>query len=222
MEALAVQEYVTILERYNRGVYYPVLTKADLVIDSEPQNPYRAKYMLLKAMCMGQMSPNKQELLPVLERLVKEYPATDEAKRAQEMIEVIKNGYSQNIEVDFNKKSSFIFDDKAPQWVIVFLDKNESANMGKTKVADFNKEFFSRDKLKVSSKIYGDDQSIILVQEFPTDLKAKEYIRIFKQTRKHLLDLQKAKILVITQENMKILFETKKLAEYELFHDENY
>lgn len=222
MEALAVQEYVTILERYNRGIYYPVISKADMVIDNEPQNPYRAKYMLLKAMCMGQMSSNKQELLPVLERVVTEYPATDEAKRAQEMIQVIKNGYSQNIEYDFNKKSAFKFDDKAPQWIMIFLNKDESANLSKTKVSDFNKEFFSRDKLKVSSKIYGDNQSIILVQEFPTDLKAKEYVRVFKQTRKHLLDLQKAKIMVITQDNMKVLFEKKNLAEYELFHEENY
>jgi TolA-binding protein len=222
MEALAVQEYVTILERYNRGLYYPVITKADMVIDNELQNPYRSKYMLLKAMCMGQMSSNKEELLPILERIVKEYPATDEAKRAQEMIGVIKNGYSENIEVDFNKISAFKFDDQAPQWVMVFLNKDESTNLSKTKVSDFNKEFFSRDKLKVSSKIYGEDQSIILVQDFPTDLKAKEYLRVFKQTRKYLLDLQKAKILVITQDNMKILFETKNLAEYELFYEENY
>jgi hypothetical protein len=222
MEALAVQEYVTILERYNRGLYYPVISKADLVIENEKMNPYRAKYMLLKAMSMGQMTTNKQELLPILEMVITEYPATDESKRAQEMIDIIKNGYSQNIEVDFTKKSSFNFDDKAPQWVIIFLDKSESANLSKTKISDFNKEFFSKDKLKTSSKIFGEDQSIILVQEFPNDLKAKEYLRVYKQTRKHLLDLQKAKILVITQENMKILFEKKNLPEYELFHEENY
>jgi len=94
--------------------------------------------------------------------------------------------------------------------------------MAKTKVSDFNREFFSRDKLKTSSKIYGDDQSIILVQEFPNDMKAKEYVRTFKATRKHLMDLQKAKIMVITQENMKVLFDTKKMQEYETFYDEFY
>jgi len=53
-------------------------------------------------------------------------------------------------------------------------------------------------------------------------LKAAEYLRTFKATRKYLLDMQKSKILIITQENMKILFETKKLAEYEIFYDEYY
>jgi hypothetical protein len=222
MEALAVQEYVTILERYNRGLYYPVITKANSVIDGEQQNPYRAKYMLLKAMAMGKMTEDKQSLIPVLEQAIIDYPATEEAKRAQEMIDIIKNGYSADIVVDFTKKSAYKYNDKAPHWVIIFLDKNESSNVAKTRVSDFTKEFFSRDKLKVSSKIYGEDQSIIVVQEFPTDLKAKEFLRVFKSTKKHLLDMNKAKILVITQENMKILFETNTLPAYETFHEENY
>ncbi len=222
MEALAVQEYVTILERYNRGLYYPVISKANFVIENERQNPYRAKYILLKAMCMGQMSNNKQELVPVLDQLITEYPGTEEASKGQQMLAVIRDGYSANIEVDFSKKSIYNYNDKAAQWVIIFLDKDENSNMAKTKVSDFSKEFFSRDKLKVSSKIYGENQSIILVQEFTTDLKAKEYVRVFKSTRKHLLDLNKAKILIITQENLKTLFETQKLAEYEVFFEENY
>ena len=222
MEALAVQEYVTILERYNRGLYYPVISKANFVIENEKQNPYRAKYMLLKAMCMGQMSNNKQELVPVLDQLITEYPGTEEASKGQQMLTVIRDGYSANIEVDFTKKSIYNYNDKVAQWVIIFLEKEENSNMAKTKVSDFSKEFFSRDKLKVSSKIYGENQSIILVQEFTTDLKAKEYVRVFKSTRKHLLDLNKAKTLIITQENLKTLFETQKLAEYEIFFEENY
>ncbi|MFN5879469.1 MAG: hypothetical protein ACK44B_11405, partial [Flavobacteriales bacterium] len=221
-EALAEQEYITVLDRYNRGLYYPVISRADVVIESEKDNRFRPKYMLLKAMSMGQTTENKQELLPVLEQLVTEYPGTEEEARAKEMIGIIKNGYSQNIEADFSNKSSYTFNDQVEQWVIILLDKNESSSMAKTKVSDFNREFFSRDKLKTSSKIYGDDQSIILVQEFPNDMKAKEYVRTFKATRKHLMDLQKAKIMVITQENMKVLFDTKKMQEYETFYDEFY
>lgn len=221
-EALAEQEYITVLDRYNRGLYYPVIARADVVIESEKDNRFRPKYMLLKAMSMGQTTENKQELLPVLEQLVSEYPGTEEETRAKEMISIIKNGYSQNIEADFSNKSPYSFNDNVEQWVIIFLDKNEASSMAKTKVSDFNREFFSRDKLKTSSKIYGDDQSIILVQEFPNDMKAKEYVRTYKATRKHLMDLQQAKILVITQENLKILFETKKLQEYETFYDEYY
>ncbi|MES2798655.1 MAG: hypothetical protein V4638_01445 [Bacteroidota bacterium] len=222
IEALAVQEYVTVLDRYGRGLYYPVMAKADLVIANEKENPYRSKYMLLKAMCLGQISSDKEPMKPILETVLVEYPKTPEATRAQEMLDIIKNGYSKNEEVNFDKTSVFKFNDELPQWVVIFLEKDDNVNLSKTKVSDFNKEFFSRDKLKTSSKIYGADQSVVLVQEFETDLKALEYLRVYKQTKKHLMDLAKAKILIITQENMKILFEKQNLSEYELFHEDNY
>jgi hypothetical protein len=104
----------------------------------------------------------------------------------------------------------------------VFLEKEVSSIVEKTKVSNFNREFFSRDQLKTSSKLYGDNQSVVFIEEFETDLKAIEYIRVFKNTRKHLLDLQKAKIVAITRDNLKILFETQKLQEYEDFMLEFY
>jgi len=199
-----------------------VISKADDVIANEKDNQVRSKYMLLKAMSLGQTTSNKQELLPLLNQVVEEYPETPEEARAKEMIGINQNGYSENIEADFTNKSPYTYNDEVPQWVIIFLDKSEGVSTAKTKVSDFNKEFFSRDKLKVSSKLFGEDKSVLLIQEFPTDLKAKEYVRIYKATRKHLLDLQNAKIVVITQENMKILFERKDVKEYEDFFDEFY
>ena len=221
-EALAEQEYVAVLERYNRGVYFPVISKANTVIDGDKDNVFRSKYMLLKAMSIGQTSENKEEMKPVLDQLIAEYPSTDEAKRAKELLDILKNGYSANLPADFTKKSAFTFTEGAEQWVLVILGKDDNSTLSKTKISDFNREFFSRDKLSVSSKIYGSDQSVILVQKFENEQKAADYIRIYKATRKHLMDLQKARILIITQENMKVLFEKQNLQEYMIFFDENY
>jgi tetratricopeptide (TPR) repeat protein len=221
-DAIAEQEYLSSLDRYNRGLYHPVISKASMVIISEKDNLFRAKYMLLKAMSMGQVSENKEMLIPTLEQLIKEYPNSEEEKRANELLSIIKTGVSQNLEVDFNKKSIYSYDDKAVHWVLIFIDKKVSSTSERTKVSDFNREFFGRDKLKTSSKIYGNDQSVILVEEFKLDKDALEYIRVFKKTRKHLLDLQKAKIILITRDNLKLLFETQKLQEYEDFMLEYY
>ena len=221
-DALAEQEYVSVLDRYKRGLYSPVISKATLVIDSEKDNVYRAKYMLLKALSMGQISDNKQEMVPVLEQIIKEYPKSDEEIRANELLTILKNGVSLNTPLDFSNKSIYTYNDAASHYVLVFLEKEVSSNAEKTKVSDFNREFFSRDHLKTSSKLYGDNQSVVFIEEFETDLKAIEYIRVFKNTRKHLLDLQKAKIIAITRDNLKILFETQKLQEYEDFMLEYY
>lgn len=221
-EALAEQEYVAVLERYNRGVYFPVISKANTVIESDRDNVFRSKYMLLKAMSIGQTNENKEEIKPVLNQLIAEYPGTDEAKRAQELLDILKNGYSQNIPADFTKKSPFTFAEDTEQWVLVILGKDDNTNLSKTKVSDFNREFFSRDKLSVSSKIFGTDQSMILVQKFKDADAAADYVSAFKSTRKYLMDLQKARILIITQENMKVLFEKQNLQEYMIFFEENY
>ncbi len=221
-DAIAEQEYLSVLDRYNRGLYYPVISKASMVIVSEKDNVYRAKYMLLKAMCIGQTNEDKELLINTLEQLIEEYPNSEEEIRANELLSIIKKGVSQNLEVDFNKKSIYSYDDKAVHWVLIFIDKKVSSTTERTKVSDFNRDFFGRDKLKTSSKIYGDDQSVILVEEFQLDKDALEYIRVFKKTRKHLLDLQKAKIILITRDNLKILFETQKLQEYEDFQLEYY
>lgn len=220
-DKLAEQEYVTVLERYNRGLYYPVISKADIVIKEERDNVFRAKYMLLKALSMGQINDDKTTLIPVLDTVIIDYPGTPEALKAQEMITVIKDGYSKNIEADFGSKFPFEYNDRAAQWVIIFLPESENSSAAKIKMVDFHREFFSRDKLKVNSKIYG-DQSVILINDFATEADGSEYIRVFKRTRKYLLDLQNAKILMITQDNLRILYEKQNLAEYEKFYEEFY
>ena len=220
-DALAEKEYLVILDRYNRGLYPPVIAKANTVILDEKENIFRSKYMLLKAMSIGQTSENKQEIVPVLEQIIKEYSKSPEEQRANELLSILKSGVSINESIDFTKKSIYTFDDKE-HWVIIFLEKDQNSNTEKLKVSNFNSEFFSRNKLKVSSKIFGTEQSIIVLEVFESDEKAKEYIRVFKNTKKHLTDLQKAKILPITKENLRILFEAQKLEEYEDFTLEYY
>lgn len=222
MEALAEQEYIAYLDRYNRGVYYPVINKANNVIEKEKDNKFRSKYMLLKALSLGMINEDKTEMKIALDTLIASYPGTPESKKAAELLLVIKNGVSANIPANFVKESIFKFEENAKAMVIVFLDAKTTSNLAKTRIANFNKEYASRNKLKVNSKIYGTDQSIVLIQDFESMDDAQNYIRLYKRTKDHLLDLQNAKIIGITQENLVILFQTQKLDEYEMFFEENY
>lgn len=223
-EKLAEQEYLTDLDRFERGLYYPVLLKSNQVIIRDKENQFRGKYYLLKAMSQAKLNEDKTTLLPTLDSLILEYPGTVEAKKGEEMRRIIKEGYSANLAVDFNKKSLYTYEEGVAYQVIIFLDKGVTSNIGKTKVADFNKEFFGRSRLATSSKVFGvnNDQSVIIVKDFQNGNEAADYISMFKRTRKHLLDLNKSKIVYISPANMKTLFETQKLAEYELFFDEYY
>lgn len=221
-DALAEKEYVTVLDRYNRGLYLPVQAKAEQVIAEEKDNIYRSKYMLLNALCLGQTNDDKQLLLPILNQLRTEYPDSPEAMRAKEMIDVINNGYSVSEPVNFGNKFIYTYEENTRQVVMIFLEEKDNVDICKNKVSDFNREFFPKSRAKVSSKLYGENQSVIVLQDFATENEAKDYVRKYKTTRKYLLDLQDAKIIVITAKNLKLLFETKELEQYELFYDEYY
>jgi len=214
-------DYLKDLERYENGLYYLVVTKANSVITEQKDNPYLPKYYLLKAKAQAKLNEDKRTLLPTLDTLIMKYPGTDEARKGTEMRNIILNGYSSNTVVDFNKKGLYEYTDKEPFTVIIFLEGNVNNNVAKTRVVDFNKEFFSKSKLNIASKELG-TQSTILVREFPTEALASDYAKTYKKTRQHLLDMQKFKILYVSQSNLKILFETGKLAEYEVFFTEYY
>ncbi len=220
-DALAEEAYVKVLERYNKKLYSPVIAKADIVISDENDNIYRAKYMLLKAMCLGQRVNDKDTLVPVLEMLISEYPGTLEAARGQEMLNIIQNGYSENVVADFGSKSPYIYNDRKKLTIIIFPDKEMSSSAAKARIVDFNRDYFSRDRIRVDSKVF-EEGSIILVKEFDDESKAMKYITAYKNTRKYLLDLQNAKIMMITIDNLKTLFKLSDIKEYDKFYEEYY
>ncbi|MDD2981808.1 MAG: tetratricopeptide repeat protein [Crocinitomicaceae bacterium] len=223
IEKLNEEDYVVVLERYNRGLYYPVISKADDVIENEKKNPFRAKYMLLKALSLGQLNVDKSPIVPVLTQLIAEYPNTQEEARGKEMLGIIKNGYSANIESDFSKKEIYTYVDKAEMWVVIFPSVDDQKNLGLTQsnVSDFNKEYFSRSKLSTDLKVLGGDINVIVVKKM-TEKEAKVYLAKFKKTKKYLGNLQNAKTFFISKENLVKLIETNKLEEYDYFFLENY
>ena len=77
-------------------------------------------------------------------------------------------------------------------------------------------------KLKSSTLVFNDGKSLVLLKEFKSLKKGKEYISTFKSSKRELGKFNELKIVLISAENLKKLLELKKIEEYELFHDENY
>jgi hypothetical protein len=213
--------YLDLLNAYNRGDFQLVLDETNRIIETDITNAFRAEYLLLNVLAKGQLTENKKELLPLLNRIIDEKPGTDQAKRAKEMIDIINIGYSKNEVVNFNKTYIYTFDDKVPQCVIVLLEKEDDVDDSKNTISDFSKGF-RKAKTKVSAKMTTTEQNFILIQEFSTISVATEFISYYKGGSDILDGLQNKKIFIITQENLKKLIETAKFDEYKLFYDDNY
>lgn len=216
-DKISRDEYLTVLERYNNELYPLVIFKSDEVINDGANNIFRAKYMLLKAMSIGMINEDKAEMKPVLEQIVKEYPETEESKRAEELLSIIEKGVSKNEKVDFTKKSIYEYNENDSYYLLIFLEEKQNSNNEKGNVVDFNREFFSRLNLKVSSKIFGTSQNVIFVEEFENEDTVEDYLSTFKSTRKHITKLHNNNIIIISKKNLKTLFETQNLTEYETF-----
>jgi hypothetical protein len=221
-DALALKEYLRSVERYERGLYYPIIVKADDVIDSEPDNIFRKEYFLLKAMAMGQLNSDKSSLIPVLEQVIEEYPETDVAIRAQEMLDLIKDGVPEFKPFDFTSTDMYEFGTSDKYSVLIYLKDDIDQNKSLRSISNFNREFFSRSRLNSSAKIFSDSLTFVEVSDFESIQKAKDYIRDYKKTRKHLDELRNNEILFISSKNFKTLMKKSALEEYEQFFSNNY
>lgn len=223
LDALALDDYLKSVERYERGIYYPVILKADNVIDGDPDNKFRAQYFILKAMAMGKVNTDKTSLLPVLERAIEEYPDTPTAEKAKEMIGFIKNGIPDF--EDFSivvASTSYTYRAKDKLFAIIVLEEKDDSRAAQTKISDFNREFFSRDRLKTGAQILDPSATLIVVREFANLNAGREYVKSFERTKKHVVDYKGKKLMLISADNFKTLMKEKDLVSYEKFYLDNY
>lgn len=221
-DALALKEYLRSVERYERGLFYPIIVKADDVISSESKNIFRKEYFLLKAMAMGHLNADKTSLIPVLEQAIEEYPETEVATRAQEMIDLIKDGVPPFKPFDFTSSEMYDLGSSDKYFVLVYLKDDIDQNKSLRNISNFNREFFSRSRLNSSAKIFDKSLTFAQVSEFESIQKAKDYIRDYKKTRKHLGELRNNEIIFISSKNFQTLMKQKELEEYEKFFADNY
>lgn len=223
IDALALKDYLRSVERFERGLYFPVVLKAKDVLANEPENLFRQQYYLLQVMAMGRINDDKSSLIPVLEAAIEEFPETDIAEKSQTYLDLIRNGYDPFEPFNFDEaKGLFDYKSKERMIVLIYVEGKEDVRNIQTRISDFNREFFSRDRLKTSTQIIDKTLTLIKVAEFQDESKAGEYLRDFKKTKKHLGEIREKKIIFISPDNFRVMIKEKKLEEYEKFFEMNY
>jgi hypothetical protein len=217
------EAYLALLKKYDQAYFAQVQAATQTIIDSDPANAYRAEYLLLNALAIGQQTTDKQVLVPLLQRIIDEKPKSDQAARAKEMLEILKKGYSKfELKPASKEQSIFTFAPNVTQFVIVLLDEDEEADDVRTTVANFSTKAFKTSKVKVTVKTTLDEKNFILISDFPTTKIAWDYLNAYKAGAEYLDDYQNNKIFIINQENLKKLIETSKFEEYKGFFIDNY
>lgn len=212
------EHYLTILDKYRQKNYSEVIAACQQA-EANPEETMKSKFLLLRAMSTAASTEDKKSILPILNEIIKTYPNTSEATKAKEMLDILEKGYSKNEPVVFKKEFPFTYEEGEDLWIILFLDKNSNSNTAKNKLSNFNDNNFDKMDITVSSKLYEQDQSVIILKTF-TQTEGEEYIKAVKSDTKLIKEYAALPIYLISQDNLKLLFENKNLEVYKDFYQE--
>ncbi len=216
------KDYLAALHDYEMREYQKVLQTTEPIVQNDKTNAFRAEYMLLNVMALGQITTNKQMLVPKLKNIMDEKQGTPQAIRAKELLDILTKGTSKFVPYQAKTNGIYVYNDTVPQLIFILLDDEEDVEDLKSEVSDFVTKIYKKTKLKVTAAMTLKETKLVLVAEFKGVSSAQEFIDLYKSSFEQLGDFQNNKLKIITQENLKKLIESDNFETFNQFYDLNY
>lgn len=210
--------------KYAQVVERAVLSEAKLNGDKR----LMAKMALVNAMATGKVK-GKKDYIRSLEKLIKDYPNTEEERKATEIKrflsgdetafnEVLYNEDKQQFSKDFNKLHYGL--------IVVFKASSKVLNDMRIDMSKFHKQYFNLDQLSTQSIPLDQDNkvSLILVRSFDDKQKAMKYFDVIDAKDKEFIKKKgySFEFFVINQNNYREVVKSKSINEYRIFFEDNY
>lgn len=223
-EKVNEEEYIQLAERYFNREYAAVAALSQEIIETDITNAFRAEYLLLHVFAMGQITEDKPSLEPLIQRVIDEKPGTPQAEIAENLLDILKNGYSENEDISFEPTYIFKRAFSEKHFVVVFVDEKDDEENEDLKAAvnGFNRKQHRVSALKTSVSKTVKKMPFVVVKEFKNARDAKEYINTYKAGYEYLEEFQNNVIYAIGKTNLKLLIESSNLEEYNSFYDDFY
>jgi tetratricopeptide (TPR) repeat protein len=215
---------------FEKGNVEMALEKVDEVdnLFKPEENTLKPKFALLAAMCEGNLN-GKDAYKVALNDVVKTYPKTNEAIKAQQILNYLGNDGTASAKPSTVPEEDALF--SAEDGVHFFIAKYDpdilSRNDITAKFSDYNKEFHSLERLRVNS-IYLDLKTpLLVIKRFDSKADAMAYYNTvmngsIEKVMGNSLDSFKIIPMVISQDNYKVIVRKKALDEYLSFFEDTY
>ncbi len=217
-----VKLYDSTYEAYKLGNYEEVKKLKQEADKKYPGNNFRPKFELINALAIGKTG-KLDEFKTALTSVSKEFPKTDVAAQANEILEILNKGNKKTevIAKDTNL-APFTMEPNEKHYYILAV-KNLKANFTDyvEKVYSYNESYASNDNLKINAMVSNDGYQYLLVREFPNQKKAEDY---YKGLVANNLVANKLKItepyvdFVISINNYKNIMRDKQIENYNNFY----
>jgi tetratricopeptide (TPR) repeat protein len=224
------EDYMATYRNFKSHRYNIVLEECNRVITNETDNPFLAKYYFMKAFIVGQRS-DKENFERELQLIADKFPDTDEGKEAVEIIaELNKTGLKDLQKEDSDskkpaKKSDFIVNNEVEHFfALIYPNGKGNVNDVKISISDFNKKYYSNDKLKVTNSFINKENQIVIVRRFSDAEKALSYYNNFINDDAQLKEVNEEGFIIflISSKNFTKLFKSGDIEGYDSFFQETY
>ncbi len=224
------EDYMATYRNFKSHRYNTVLEECNRVITSELENPFLAKYYFMKAYIVGRRS-DRANFERELNLIADKFPDTDEGKEAVEILaqlnkDKLKSPDKNDKGSDKPAKKSEFVDNKKVEHFFALIYPNSNGNVNKVKVAisNFNKKYYSNDKLKVTNSFINKQNQIVIVRRFSDAKKALSYYNNFINDDDKLEEINEEgfMIFLISSKNFTKLFKSGNIEGYDAFFQETY
>lgn len=208
------------LENFNRAV-----TICDSAINIHPQGNLVPKFMLLRAYSVARIS-DERSFKEELNKLIKEWPETDEGKRAAELSTYLTQKLPElKMEEDKEIAREIFAADTSSlySFTIIIMDPAFNVNQASFDVISYNIDNYTNKNYRTEGMLINNTYVRIMVSGFANNTQAWEYFDAFKAD-KLIRNPAGARIMtfLINSNNLKALEVDKNPERYNLFFNENY
>ncbi len=211
---------------YKSGGFQDAITKinaADKVLGDA--NNIRPKFALLLALCTGSVQ-GKEDYVNALNLVVKDYPDTDEARKANEFLAILGGasgtlatapGEAKKPYEGRDKSSLFKDSEKDQHYVIVVLSSDKiKIEKVKAAISDYNKKYNSLESFKISTLTLEIDPYIMIIRRFHNGEGAFKYANMANSKQGEFLKNldPEAEIYPLSQTNYKTVLRMREIMPY--------
>ncbi len=213
---------------FEAGQYQEALSNAQANVSRLfGQHPLKPRYALLMAMCTGN-TQGKEAYIADLQRVIATYPDTPEETRAKEILRLLGGaGASLPGQAEEEAATDFSINDSELHYIIVVFNGSEiDLNANKITVSDYNQQYHSLDRLRISNVYLGEDNDIpvLVLRRFKDKETAMNYYNGVQANIGDFIDPSSVPydIFAITQSNYREVLRNRTPAGYKGFFEANY
>jgi len=220
--------YENTYKAYQNKQYEDVIERKSIADSLFPGNKLAPKFDLLKAMAIGKTQP-VERFVASLNDIVIRYPQDSVKTRAQDILDYLSGHKTDGpppatIDTIQGPADYEYMSDSTHYFMLVFDGKTADMNALKTRISDYNREYFSTMGLAITASQLGPSEQYIIVKPFSNAEDAITYFTGIMTDEAVFNGIEQGTFrqFVITADNYAILFKDKDVPRYQVFYSQHY